>query len=268
MPSLVQKVPYERAKCFQLEMVSGHHSMCPERERNGELNLTKFSFLIIFAIYFTHFSFKRRKKSLLEVEDQYQEILSDKMRTIINLAAYELNPNITFQPVFPTASPANFSHFVQQLNNSPPIQRARALITFKLSSRCLGGKKRRRCFVIQLKYFVDGSSSFCLLMHGFGAGLCMLSIDLLSLGVSCTVPAARQRSMHVLPVAEIRPCLLQGSPNSPVINLEIIDSRQCSPFKCLIHRLQEFNCHHYFPNCDLVPCLNSQKRHHLQHFSV
>lgn len=162
------------------------------------------------------------------------------MRAIINLAAYELNPNITFQLVFPTASPANFSHFVQQLNNSPPIQRARMLITFKLSSRCLGGKKRRRCFAIWFKHIADGSSSFCLLMHGFGAGLCMLSIDPLSLGVSCTMPAAQQQSMCGLPVAEIRPCLLQGSPNSPVINLEIIDSRQCSLFKCLSHCLQEF----------------------------
>lgn len=51
-PSLVQKVPYERAKCFQLEMVLGHHSMCPERERNRELNLTKFPFLIFCYLFY------------------------------------------------------------------------------------------------------------------------------------------------------------------------------------------------------------------------
>lgn len=113
-PASVQKVPCERAKYFRLETVLGFHSMCPERERNSGFNLTEFPFLSIVAIYFIHFSSKgRKKKSLLEGTGSIlRNSLSDKIRTIINLAAYELNANFTFQLVFPTAFPANFPHFV------------------------------------------------------------------------------------------------------------------------------------------------------------
>lgn len=124
MPASVQKVPCERTKYFQLVTVLGFHSMCPERERNRELNLTEFPFLSIVAIYFTHFSFKgRNKKSLWEGTGSIlRNSLSDKIRTIINLAAYELNANFAFQLDFPTTSAANFPHFVQQLKPSPTTQ--------------------------------------------------------------------------------------------------------------------------------------------------
>ena len=166
MPDSVQKVPCERAKYFQLETFLGFCSMCPERKRNRELNLTDFPFLSIVAIYFTHFSFKgrRKKKSLLEGAGSIlRNSLSDKISTIINLAAYELNANFTFQLIFPTASPANFPHFVQQLKPNHPNKKTLLLITFKLSSCCMGRKRRRRYFMILFRYFGDGAlQSVCL----------------------------------------------------------------------------------------------------------
>lgn len=171
-------------------MVLGFHSMCPERERNSEFHLTEFPFLSIVAIYFTHFSFKGRKqKSLLVVAGSIlRNSLLDKIRMIINLAAYELNANFTFLLVFPTAFLENFAHFVQQLKPSTTTQPPRQTLllkTFKLSSLCMGGKKRRRYFVIWFRYFGDRGSSACLLRRGFEAGLCILFIDPISLGASC-----------------------------------------------------------------------------------
>lgn len=62
-PALMQAVPYERAKYFQLETVLGFCSMCAERKRNCDIHLTEFPLLSIVAVYFTHFSFKGREKN-------------------------------------------------------------------------------------------------------------------------------------------------------------------------------------------------------------
>jgi len=61
--------------------------------------------------------------------------LSDKIRVIINLTAYELNPKLTLPFAFPKASPANFSHFHQQLANSPATQTLLSLTTFQLDGK-------------------------------------------------------------------------------------------------------------------------------------
>lgn len=89
-------------------------SVCPQRERSCELNLTEFPLLFAVAIYFTHFSFKgRNTKSLLgRAGSILRNSLSDEIRAIINLAAYELNAISTFQLTSHTASPANFPHFL------------------------------------------------------------------------------------------------------------------------------------------------------------
>lgn len=113
-------------------------TVCPERERCRELSLTEFPLLCAVTTYFTHLSFKGRKaKSLLEGAGSIlRNSLSDKIRAIINLVAYKLNANSTFQLPSPTASPANFPRFAQQPKPSSATQ-----ITSELSSFCLGGKK-------------------------------------------------------------------------------------------------------------------------------
>lgn len=117
-------VSCETAKFFQLEAVLGFHSVCPERERCCELNLTEFTLLCTVAIYFTHFSFKGTEtKSLLEGAGSIlRNSLSDKIRTIISLVAYELNANSTFQLTSPTAIPCKLPSFCSAIKAqlSPP----------------------------------------------------------------------------------------------------------------------------------------------------
>lgn len=120
----VLEVSCETAKFSQLEAVLGFHSVCPEREGSRELNLTQFPLMCAVAVYFAHFDFKgRNTKSLLEGAGSILgNSLSDEIGAIINFAAYELNTNSAFQLTSPTASPANSSHFAQQLKPSSATQ--------------------------------------------------------------------------------------------------------------------------------------------------
>lgn len=106
--------------------------------------------------------------------------------------------------------------------------------------------------------FFGWGFSFCLLQGGFG------------------LHGQRYPSLY-------SPWLLRGSlcvccwgqpcphiAEQPAALLDACKDQQwlCSPFQCLTCCLPEVTHYCYFSNCDLVPCLSTQKRHCLQHYSA
>lgn len=114
---------------------------------------------------FYSFLLQRKKHKIQNTKHKLQgagsilrNSLSDKIRAIINLAAYKLNANSTFQPNSPTASPANLPHFAQQLQPSSATQKR--IVTNNPGALFLlfGWEKGRRCFLMWIRDFGDRDS--------------------------------------------------------------------------------------------------------------